>query len=84
MFPPSSDNSKDPISAKKLQQGDGTLFKSKTCILGFDFDGNSKTIWLEEEKRVALLTILHQWLRGATKLKQGISFAKFESVMAKL
>jgi hypothetical protein len=83
MFPPSSNNCKDPISAKELQKGDGT-FKSKTCILGFDFNSNSKTIWLKEEKRVALLTILHQWLIGATKSKQGIPFAEFESVMAKL
>jgi hypothetical protein len=69
--------------AKKLQKGDGT-FKSKKCILGFDFDGDSKTIWLEEEKGAALLTILHQWLRGATKSKQGIPFAEFKSVMVKL
>ena len=68
MFPPSNNDSKDPILAKKLQKGDGT-FESKKCILSFDFDGNSKTISLEEEKRAALLTILHQWLRGATQSK---------------
>jgi hypothetical protein len=45
--PPSNNNSKDPISAKKLQKGNST-FKSKKCMLGFDFDGGSKTIWLEE------------------------------------
>ncbi len=83
VFPLSNDNSKDPISAKKLQKGNGT-FESKKCILGFNFDGNSKLIWLEEEKRAALLTILHQWLRGATKSKQGIPFAKFESMTEKL
>jgi hypothetical protein len=83
VFPPSTDNSKDPISAKKLQKGDGT-FESKKCILCFDFDGNNKTMWLEEEKRVALRTILHQWLRGTTKSKWGNLFAEFESVTAKL
>ncbi len=83
MFPPSNNNGKDPILAKKLQTGDGT-FESKKCILSFNFNGNSKTIWLEEEKRAALLTILHQWLQGATKSKRGILFAEFKSVMAKL
>jgi hypothetical protein len=83
VFPPSNNDSKDPILAKKLQKGDGT-FESKKCILSFNFNGNSKTIWLEEEKRAALLTILHQWLQGATKSKRGILFAEFKSVMAKL
>jgi hypothetical protein len=83
MFPPSNNDSKYPILANKLQKGDGT-FKSKKCILGFNFDNDSKTIWLEEEKRAALLTILHQWLRGATISERGIPFAEFESVMAKL
>jgi hypothetical protein len=83
MFPPSTDECKDPISAKKLQKGDGT-FESKECILGFDFDGDSKTIWLKEKKRAALLTILHQWLRGAKNMKRAIPFAEFESITAKL
>ncbi len=82
VFPPSTDDSKDPILAKKLQKGDGT-FESKNCNLGFNFDGDRKTMWLEEEKRAGLLTILHQWLRGATKLKRGIPFAEFESVTTK-
>jgi hypothetical protein len=73
----------DPISAKKLRKGDGT-FESKKCILGFKFDGTDKMIWLEKEKQAALLTILHQWLREATKSRRGIPFAKFESVTAKL
>ncbi len=73
VFPPSTNDSNNPILAKKLQKGDGT-FENKKCILGFDFDGNRKTMWLEEEKRAALLTILHQWLCGAAKLKRGIPF----------
>jgi hypothetical protein len=71
MFPPCKDDSKDPILAKKLQKGYST-FESKKIILGFDFDGNSITMWLEEEKRAALLTILQQWLGGATKSKREI------------
>ncbi len=83
VFPPSADKTKDPILAKKLCKGDGT-YKTTKCLLGFDFDGINKTIWLEEAKRAALLTILHQWTRGATRAKRGIPFAEFESVTAKL
>ena len=52
VFPADIDNSNDPISEKKLLKG-----------VGFDFDGKQKTMWLEEEKRAKLLTILHSWLR---------------------
>jgi len=83
VFPPNEDATKDPISDKKLRKGDGT-FETTKCLLGFDFDGVNKTIWLEEAKRAALLTILHQWIRGATRARRGIPFAEFESVTAKL
>ena len=83
VFPPSEDDSKDPVSAKKLRKGDGT-FETTKCLLGFDFDGVNKTLWLEEAKRASLLTILHQWIRGATKTRRGIPFSEFESVIAKL
>jgi hypothetical protein len=83
VVPPSTDSSKDPILAKKLRKGDDT-FETNECLLGFDFDGVNKTIWLEEEKRAALLTILHHWIRRATKAKWGIPFAEFEPVTAKL
>ena len=83
VFPPSTDDSKDPISTKKLNKAEGT-FDTKKCLLGFDFDGINKTIWLEETKQAALLTILHQWIQGATKANRGIPFAEFESVTAKL
>ena len=65
VFPPSTDADRDPISLKKLKKGDGKYATTK-CLLGFEFDGIEKTIWLEEPKRAALLTILHQWIRGAT------------------
>ena len=83
VFPPSADNTTDPILAKKLRKGEGT-FDTTKCLLGFDFDGINKTIWLEEAKRTSLLTILHQWIRGSVKARRGIPFAKFESVIAKL
>jgi hypothetical protein len=83
VFPACNDDNRDPISAKKLMKGEGP-FDSRKCILGFEFDSVEKTIWLEEEKRAALLTILHQWLRGATTSRQGIPFADFELVTSKL
>jgi hypothetical protein len=82
VFPANINDGDDPISKKKLLKGDGQYSLMKT-LLGFDFDGNRKTLWLEEEKRAKLLTILHQWLR-ATSRKHGIPFNEFESVVAKL
>jgi hypothetical protein len=83
VFPACTDNDRDPILTKKLRKGEGT-FHTKKCILGFEFDGDEKTIWLEKDKRAALLTILHHWIRGATKSRRGILFAEFESVTLKL
>jgi hypothetical protein len=68
---------------KKLRKGDGT-YDTTNCLLGFDFDRAKKTFWFEEPKRAAPLTILHQWLRGATKARRGIPFTEFKSVTAKL
>jgi hypothetical protein len=83
VFPLSVDKTKDPILAKKLRKGDG-MYETAKCLLGFDFDGINKTIWLKEAKRAALLTILHQWTRGAMRAKRGILFTEFKSVTAKL
>ncbi len=61
VFPTDIVDSNDPISEKQLLKGERqyALFK---MMLGFDFDGKQKTMWLEEEKRAKLLTILHSWL----------------------
>jgi hypothetical protein len=83
VFPPSKNDERDPISLKKLKKGEG-MYDTTKCLLAFDFDGVNKTMWLEESKHAALLTILHQWIRGATKAGRGIPFADFESVTAKL
>jgi len=61
VFPADIVDSNDPISEKKLLKGEGQYLLFKT-LLGFDFDGKRKTMWLEEEKRAKLLTILHSWL----------------------
>jgi hypothetical protein len=44
------DDSDDPISEKKLIKLEGQYSTEKT-LLGFDFDGNNKTMWLEAAKR---------------------------------
>jgi hypothetical protein len=43
IFPLVTDNSIDPILAKKLRKGNGT-FKTNKCLLGIHFDGVNKTI----------------------------------------
>ncbi len=83
VFSPSNNDATDSVSIKKLRNGNGK-FETKKGILGFDFDGNEKTIWLEAETRAAFLTILHHWIRGATTFNQGIPFAEFKSATAKL
>lgn len=83
VFPEDASEREDPISYKKLVKGDGQ-FSTRKCILGFDFDGEEKTLWLEEEKRALLLGTLHKWIRGATRASMGIPLLEFESVTAKL
>ena len=83
VFPPSADDETDPTSVKKLCKGKGT-FAILKYLLGFEFDGIDKLIWLEATKHASLLTILHQWIRGSVKAKRGIPFVKFESVISKL
>ena len=58
VFPADDANDEDdPISEKKLKKLEGQYSTVKT-LLGFDFDGISKTMWLESAKREKLLTIL--------------------------
>ena len=71
------------MSLKKLRKGNDKYDTTK-CLLGFEFNGVTETIWLEEPKRATLLTILHKWIWGATRAGCGILFAEFESVIAKL
>jgi hypothetical protein len=61
VFPDDDNDGNVSISEKKLKQGDGEYATTKT-ILGFDFDGVNKTLWLEEAKRALLLTILQGWI----------------------
>jgi hypothetical protein len=83
VFPTDDNDSNYPISEKKLKQLDGEYATTKT-ILGFNFDGLAKTLWLEDAKRAHLLTILHGWLRLSRTGTVGIPFKEFESVITKI
>ena len=67
---------------RKLLKGEGQYALFKT-MLGFNFDGKRKTMWLEEEKHAKLLTILHGWLWTGSH-NCGIPFGEFELVIAKV
>ena len=82
VFPASIVDSDDPISEKKLKKGEGVYRTTKT-LLGFDFDGKHKMLWLEEEKCAKLLITLKGWIRSASR-KRDIGFKEFESITAKL
>lgn len=53
-------------------------------MLGFIFDGDEKTMQLDEEKRAMLLAVLHKWIRSAKRKTAGIEFKEFESVIYKI
>jgi hypothetical protein len=53
-------------------------------LLGFDFDGLAKTMWLEAAKREKLLTVLKGWICSGKWGAAGILFSEFELVVAKL
>ena len=83
VFPADEDASNDPISKKKLDKGDGSWAVIKD-ILGLTFDGLAKTVWLEDKKRDAILTVLTGWLRAGKDKRFGIAFSDFESLVAKI
>ncbi len=60
VFPRDNVDSNNPISEKKLAKGEGTYLMRKT-LLRFDFNGETKTMWLEEAKRV--LSVFVFWKR---------------------
>ena len=83
VFPSDKDDAEDPISLKKLVKLEAMWALHKD-ILGFTFDGVDKTIWLEEEKRNTLLTVLKGWLRASRRSRAGVPLEEFQSIIAKL
>ena len=43
VFPPDNNDNKDSISVKKMKKGEG-LYDIEKTLLGFDFDGDAKTM----------------------------------------
>jgi hypothetical protein len=83
VFPPDAIDSNNPILEKKLGKGKGT-YETRKTLLGFDFDGNEKTMWLELAKREKLLTVLKGWIHTGKRGSAGIAFGEFESTIAKI
>jgi hypothetical protein len=82
VFPANITDSEDPIPEKKLLKGEGQYSLIKT-LLGIEFDGKQKTMWLQEEKQAKLLTTLLSWIRAGSR-GRGVPFLEFDSVVAKL
>ncbi len=83
IFPPHIEPTMDPISLHKLEKGDGAWAIEKD-ILGLTFDGNAKTVWLDNSKQDTLLTILNGWIRAGRDKRFGIAFNEFQSIIAEI
>lgn len=71
VFPPDDEEDRDPISKKKLTKGEGRFSTTKT-LLGFDFDGIDKTLWLCGSKNQNKPPYFSSLRRGCTHLRQGV------------
>ena len=79
-FPPDKDDGNDSLSLKKLvnKEGEWALLKD---MLGFDFDGDLKTMQLEEKKRVVFLLglgVLQKWICTEKSKRAGIELSEFQ------
>jgi hypothetical protein len=82
-FPANDNDDNDPILLSKMKKGESNLSTQKT-LLGFDFNGMDKMLWLEETKQQKLLTILQKWLQSSKQSNIGILFDKFQLIIAKI
>ena len=83
VFPPDAVDSDDPILERKLKKGKG-MYETRKTLLGFNFDGKAKTMWLELAKHEKLLTILKGWIRTEKQGSLGVLFGKLKSTIAKI
>ena len=79
IFPANNDDSKDPISEKKMIRKDGQWRNGKD-VLGWIFKGKNKTMVLEGVKIEIILSILKCWVCA----KRGILFAEFHKNICKV
>jgi hypothetical protein len=82
VFPLDDNDTNDPISERKLIKDEGR-YSTQKMLLGFDFKGLAKTMWLDSAKKEKLLTLLKSWIRVGMMGMAGIPFKEFELVMAK-
>jgi hypothetical protein len=83
VFPPDTEDANDPISLKKLLKLEGEWAVLKE-LLGFEFDGEKKTMILAESKRTHLLEVLDRWVRCASGKMRPIEWQEFHSVVSKI
>ncbi len=83
VFSPDNDDKEDLISEKKMKKGEG-LYDIKKTLLGFEFDGDAKTMRLELAKWEKLLTILKGWICTGKQGSVGIPFSKYKSTILKI
>ena len=80
IFPPSpTEVAEDPVLFKKLHQGEGAWAIRKD-ILGWTFDGEHKTMELEDKKYDKIMAAIKKALRS----KHGVPFKDFEKLKGKL
>ena len=85
VFPAEEKEEDDPNSVKKLKKQDGAWALDKDA-LGFDFDGEQRTLLLDKPKREKLLSELTSWVRlskkKGTKSAARIDFTDFRRVIS--
>ena len=82
VFPPpaiSGHNGEDPISQKKLIEGEG-LWEVRKEILGWVMDGATRCIELAEKKQAAIL----KELKTIIRMRSGVPFKRIEKLVGKL
>jgi hypothetical protein len=78
-----NNDANNPIAMNMLFKGEGQMSTTQ-MLLGFNFNGKDKTMWLETTKHDQPLTILHSWIRTSKRSTQGIQFKEFKSILAKI
>ena len=61
VFPADTVDATDPLSLKKLLKEEG-MWDIMKNILGYTFEGKRKAMWLEKDKRDAIITVVHGWI----------------------
>jgi hypothetical protein len=82
-FPADDNYDNAPVLLSKIKKEESNLLTQKT-LLGFDFDGTDKMLWLEENKQQKLLTILQKWIHSSKQSNKGIPFNEVQLIIAKI